>query len=156
MTSASPETRKEAHGTLSYEWREASLSIGGGVSDEGDYHASVVDVGGQFDFDHKRSSLAWGVSHAVARAAVTLPSTWAGWVDTRIGEQAGIIRGDSTYADGTPRLEIDKTRREWSFDVSMSRVATRPNSSRESTRWPGATPRAAASTGRAPRAATSA
>ncbi len=125
MTSASPETRKEGHGTLSYEWREASLSIGGGVSDEGDYHASVVDVGGQFDFDHKRSSLAWGVSHAVARAAVTLPSTWAGWVDTRIGEQAGIIRGDSTYADGTPRLEIDKTRREWSFDVSMSRVATR-------------------------------
>lgn len=125
LTSASPETRKEGHGTLRYEWRAAALSVGGGVSHEGDYQSSMVDVGGQFDFDHKRSSVAWGVSHAVARAAVTLPATWSGWVDTRIGEQAGIITRGDLYADGTPRLEVDKSRREWSFEVSLTRVATR-------------------------------
>ncbi len=125
MTAASPETRKQGHGELQYAWREAQFKLGGGVSHEADYHASFIDAAGQFEFDHKRSALALAVSHTVARSQVTLPASWLGWVDTRIEEQSGEIHSGALYADGTPRLEIDKTRRDWAFDLSFTRVATR-------------------------------
>ena len=125
MTSASPETRKEGRGTLQYDWREAALKLGGGVSDEADYHAAFVDVGGRLDFDGKRSTLAFAMSHTVARTNVTLPAVWLGWVDTRIEEQQGEIVSGELYADGTPRLEIDQQRRDFAFDLSLTRVATR-------------------------------
>jgi hypothetical protein len=125
MTSASPETRKEGHGQLTHAWRDVSMSVGGGVSDERDYHAGVVDVGGRFDFDRKRSTVAFAIAHSLARAQVTLPSTWLGWVDTRIAEQQGIVTRGEAFADGTPRLEIDKNRRDWNFALSMTRVASR-------------------------------
>jgi len=125
MTSASPETRKEGRGSVRHAWRAATFKLGGGVSDEGDYHARFIDASGEFEFDNRRSTLALAVSHSNASSDVTLPAVWLDWVDTQIGEQQGEIRSGELYADGTPRLEIDKNRRDWAFDVSLARVATR-------------------------------
>lgn len=67
MASASAETRKQGDFSLGYEWDEAALNAGGGVSVEDDYDSSFVNLGGRWDFNQKLTTLSWGVSHSDSR-----------------------------------------------------------------------------------------
>lgn len=125
MTSASPETRREGRAALDRAWADGRAGIGGGVSDEADYHARFVDLHARFDFDQRRSTLTVGVNRAWSWTEVTLPSFWLGWVDSTLGEARGEIRANGAYPDGTPRLEVRRLRQDWGLDLGFSRVATR-------------------------------
>jgi hypothetical protein len=80
MASASPETRQQASGALSYEWNRAELSIGGGLSEEHDYDSHFVNLGGKFDLDRKLTTINWGLSYTWSRIHASLAAnTAADW-----------------------------------------------------------------------------
>ncbi|MBK8814214.1 MAG: DUF3570 domain-containing protein [Methylococcaceae bacterium] len=57
MATASPETRKQGDFKLSYNWDNAALSVGGGISIEDDYDSRFGNIGGRFDFNQKQTTL---------------------------------------------------------------------------------------------------
>jgi hypothetical protein len=66
MSSASAETRRQVDGHLDYAWDRSSLGIGGGVSEEPDYHSGFMNVGGTVDFNQKSTTLGWSTSYTVS------------------------------------------------------------------------------------------
>ncbi len=87
MASASPETRRQVDARLDYGWDRAALGVGGGVSEEPDYHSGFLNVGGSFDFDQKRTTVAWGSSYTVSNINASLDANAAadwgnylGWI----------------------------------------------------------------------------
>lgn len=125
LTAASAETRKEGRAALDHDWANGSVGLGGGVSDEPDYHARFVDLHARLDFDQKRTTVTVGINRAWSRTAVTLPDYWLGWVDSSIGEARGEIRVAGEYPNGSPRLEVRRARHDWGLDLGASRVLTR-------------------------------
>ncbi len=63
VTSASPETRKQADFSLGYEWDEAALDVGGGVSVEPDYDSHFVNANTRWDFNRKLTTVNTGLSY---------------------------------------------------------------------------------------------
>lgn len=63
MGYASPETRKQGDFKLSYEWDEAAVEAGGGISVESDYESRFVNLGGRMDFNQKQTTVNAGVSY---------------------------------------------------------------------------------------------
>ena len=48
MATASPETRKQGDFKLSYDWDNAAVSVGGGISIEDDYDSRFGNIGRTF------------------------------------------------------------------------------------------------------------
>ena len=63
MGYASPETRKQGDFKLSYDWDEAAVSLGGGISTERDYESRFVNLGGRMDFNQKQTTVNLGLSY---------------------------------------------------------------------------------------------
>lgn len=63
MTMASPETRKQGDFQLGYEWDEAAVDFGAGISKENDYESRFVSLGGRLDFNQKLTTLSGGLSY---------------------------------------------------------------------------------------------
>ncbi len=63
MATASPETRKQGDFKLTYEWDEAALSVGGGISLEDDYESRFGNINGRWDLNQKRTTLNLGLSY---------------------------------------------------------------------------------------------
>ncbi len=63
LSSASPETRRQGNFNLAYEWDEAAVNVGGGLSQENDYEARWGNLGGRWDFNQKRTTLNLGLSY---------------------------------------------------------------------------------------------
>lgn len=94
MAAASAETRRQIDGHLNYAWDRAALNVGGGVSEEPDYHSAFMNVGGNFDFNQKSTTLAWGTSYTVSNINASLESNSAadwGAYQTRIRESDGLF-----------------------------------------------------------------
>ena len=67
LSSASPETRKQGDFRLGYEWNEAALDMGGGLSSERDYESRWGSLGGRWDLNQKRTTLNLGLSYTRQR-----------------------------------------------------------------------------------------
>lgn len=63
LSVASPETRKQGDFKLGYEWDEAALDLGGGISSERDYESRFVNLGGKLDFNQKLTTVNLGLSY---------------------------------------------------------------------------------------------
>ncbi|NOU44007.1 MAG: DUF3570 domain-containing protein [Methyloglobulus sp.] len=63
IATASPETRKQGDFKLSYDWDDAAISAGGGISIEDDYESRFGNLGGRWDFNNKRTSVNLGLSY---------------------------------------------------------------------------------------------
>jgi hypothetical protein len=72
MATASPETRKQGDFKLGYDWDNAAVSVGGGISVEDDYESRFGNLGGRWDFDNKRTSLSLGLSYTNSRTNAIL------------------------------------------------------------------------------------
>ncbi len=66
LSLASPETRKQGDFKLGYEWDEAGLDIGGGISLENDYESRFGNIGGYLDFNQKLTRLNWSLSYTAS------------------------------------------------------------------------------------------
>ncbi|CAB1275108.1 DUF3570 domain-containing protein [Candidatus Nitrosacidococcus tergens] len=64
MAEASPETRKQGDFTLSYRWNDdITFNLGGGDSDERDFHSQYFRFGEIWDFNQKHTTFNWNVSY---------------------------------------------------------------------------------------------
>lgn len=63
LAMASPETRKQGDFKLNYEWDNAAVDMGAGLSHERDYESVFGSVGGRLDLNQKRTSVSTGVSY---------------------------------------------------------------------------------------------
>ena len=92
MSSASAETRRQVDGHLDYGWDRASFGVGGGVSEEPDYHSGFMNVGGTFDFNTKRTTLGWGTSYTLSNINAAIDANAAadwGQFENHIRESRG-------------------------------------------------------------------
>jgi len=112
MTSASPETRKQADFKLGYEWNEAALDLGGGVSVEPDYNSSFVNSNGRWDFNQKLTTLNLGLSYTNSSVNAQRDPNASGYVDY-----------SSQSAPGTGLKDpITGERQDWSTHLGLSQV----------------------------------
>ncbi|MEQ1560930.1 MAG: DUF3570 domain-containing protein [Methyloglobulus sp.] len=72
LSYASPETRKQGDFNLTWEWDNAALDVGGGISVENDYESRFGNIGGRFDFNQKQTTFNWGVSYTNSETTATL------------------------------------------------------------------------------------
>jgi hypothetical protein len=117
MSYASPETRKQGDFKLSYEWYEAALELGGGISLERDYESRFVNLGGRMDFNQKLTTLNLGLSYTNSTIDAVLDSvgdayfTWGeqhkNLIDYNIKSQLNTLRGN---------------RQDWSAHLGLSQV----------------------------------
>ncbi len=63
LSTASPETRKQGDFKLGYEWDEAALYAGGGISVENDYESRFGNINGRWDLNQKLTTLNLGLSY---------------------------------------------------------------------------------------------
>jgi hypothetical protein len=63
MAYASPEIRRQGDARLGYEWDEAALDGGVGVSIENDFDVWFANLGGRMDFNQKRTTVTLGTTY---------------------------------------------------------------------------------------------
>ncbi|NOQ14379.1 MAG: DUF3570 domain-containing protein, partial [Methyloprofundus sp.] len=63
LSSASPETRRQADFNLAYEWDTASINVGAGLSIENDYESYYGSVGGEWNINQGLTTLKSGLSY---------------------------------------------------------------------------------------------
>ncbi|MGR8934212.1 MAG: DUF3570 domain-containing protein [Gammaproteobacteria bacterium] len=81
MTMASPETRKQGNFKLGYEWDEAALDVGGGVSVEDDYNSYFLNSEARWDFNRKLTSLNAGLSYTDSLIRALRDPQYSGYID---------------------------------------------------------------------------
>ncbi|AEG01092.1 DUF3570 domain-containing protein [Methylomonas methanica] len=97
LTMASPETRKQGDFKLSYEWDEAAVDLGGGLSVENDYESRFVNWGGRLDFNNKLTTLNFSQSYTNSTVSALLDHDSLPYLGS-IGYQLN-GKGDSGYIE---------------------------------------------------------
>jgi Protein of unknown function (DUF3570) len=87
---ASPETRKQGDFRISYEWDEATVDVGGGISVENDYESRYFNLGGRMDFNQKQTTVNLGVSYTNSDTSATLDPDGLQFFDTSKYNNSGI------------------------------------------------------------------
>ena len=82
MSVASPEVRKEGSFNLTYEWDEATVSAGGGLSIENDYESRFANLGMTFDFNQKTTTVSGGLSYANSSTSALLNHDAQNYINT--------------------------------------------------------------------------
>lgn len=72
LAMASPETRKQGDFKVSYEFDEAELNAGAGISDEKDYQSIFGNLGTRLDFNQKRTVMDLGLSYTSSETKAIL------------------------------------------------------------------------------------
>lgn len=109
MSSASPETRKQGNAHLTYQWDEASASLGGGVSSERDYNSHFINANASMDFNQKLTTVNAGMS----------------FTDSDINSER--VPGTEGYVDYSAKIDpmsgrIVANRKDWSGHWGVSQV----------------------------------
>ncbi len=118
MGFASPETRKQGDFKLSYDWDEAAIEAGGGISVERDYESRFVNLGGRMDFNQKLTTVNAGVSYTNSTInAIPDPTGYARW-----GEQhANLISTDPLTKVNT----LHANREDWAAQLGLTQVVNK-------------------------------
>ncbi|MDO9104080.1 MAG: DUF3570 domain-containing protein [Methylovulum sp.] len=90
LSYASPETRKQGDFKLGYEWDEAVLDAGGGISIENDYESRFGNLGGRLDFNQKQTTVNWGLSYTNSDTFATLDPDALPFIDTSLYDNSSL------------------------------------------------------------------
>lgn len=112
VASASPETRKQGDFKLGYEWDEAALDVGGGVSVERDYNSRFVNMNGRWDLNQKLTTLNLGLSYTASDIAAIMPPAYEDYID-KSAYQIKSKNGEETLRD---------ERQDWTAHFGLSQV----------------------------------
>lgn len=114
LSSASPETRKQGDFKLGYEWDEAALDIGGGLSVENDYESRFGNINSRWDFNQKLTSLNVGLSYTNSDTSAILDHDSSPYITKTafLGqiEQAGVLK------------IMHGNRQDWASTLSLTQV----------------------------------
>lgn len=124
LSTASPETRKQGDFKLGYEWDEAALDIGGGISTERDYESRFGSVSGRLDFNQKLTSLNLGLSYTNSDTNAILDHDATPYIyDT----SSGLRAYNSTSTNSQIELEggnrvLTGNRQDWATTLGLTQV----------------------------------
>jgi hypothetical protein len=132
LSSASPETRKQGDFKLSYEWDEAAVDVGGGISTENDYESRFVNLGGRMDFNQKRTTANLGLSYTNSDTFAkidpdTIPFMDVTGYESEIGEPYTYEDGGVIYeAIGVKQGAILRgNRQDWGTQLGLTQVLSK-------------------------------
>ena len=108
MTSASPETRKQADLRFSHDWVNASANLGGGISSEPDYQSYFLNGGFKKDFNQKLTSLSGGLGYTGSDINAVKMASAQGYIDY------GPYTGKNS--------NVASTRQDWTANIGLSQV----------------------------------
>lgn len=122
IASASPETRQQGDFRLSHEWDEAAVTLGGGVSEEPDYHSAFASLGGRWDLNQKLTTLNLGLSYTNSDITAKLDPNVSPYYDYSAYES----RIDAVPGpDGTVARTLQGVRQDWATHFSVTQVLTK-------------------------------
>ncbi len=118
LSVASPETRKQGDFKLGYDWDNAALDIGGGISVEDDYESRFGSINSRFDFNQKQTSLNLGLSYTNSDTSAIS--------DHDLGPYAEITRAYSqrhlSTALSTNAALIQGNREDWAVNLGLTQI----------------------------------
>ncbi len=122
LASASPETRQQGIFSLGYEWDEAALDMGGGLSEEPDYHSAFFNVDGRWDLNQKRTTLNLGLSYTHSDIEAGLDPDASAYFDaSAFRRQIDTVESTS----GPPIQTLRGVRQDWATRFSLAQVLTK-------------------------------
>ncbi|MGR9053814.1 MAG: DUF3570 domain-containing protein, partial [Gammaproteobacteria bacterium] len=117
LASASPETRKQGDFKLSYEWDEATLDVGGGVSVENDYESRFGNIGGSFDFNQKSTTLKWSASYTDSDTSAILDHDAAPYITkTAFADQIEVREGSEI---------LHGNKQDWAAQLGLTQILSK-------------------------------
>ncbi|MEQ1546610.1 DUF3570 domain-containing protein, partial [Methyloglobulus sp.] len=116
LSYASPETRKQGDFKLSYEWDEAALDIGGGISTERDYESRFVNLGGRMDFNQKQTTINLGGSYTNSAISAVLEPNGDDWFNSLA------YKGQIDHNNTTDLNTLQGNREDWSSHLGLTQV----------------------------------
>jgi len=119
MVMASPETRKQGDFNLAYEFDNASINVGGGISVENDYESRFVNWGGQIDFNNKLTTLSFNQSYTNSTTSAVFDHDAFGYIQT-YGYRDQIVNTQSDVLGDTNTIYGD--REDWSTGLGFTQV----------------------------------
>jgi hypothetical protein len=125
MAMASPETRKQGDFSISYEWDDAAVSVGGGISSEHDYESRFYNLGGRLDFNRKLTSLDYGLSYTNSTTSAFVDHHADSYfIQTDRLSSADIDQyGFSlTHDDYAATRKITGRRQDWGFNLGLTQI----------------------------------
>jgi hypothetical protein len=117
MTSASPETRRQANFGLSHEWNEAAINVTGGFSRERDYKSSFGSIGGRLDFNQKLTSVKFGGGYTHSEIGAILDHDSFPYITSSAYSQQIVKRGGSDILQGS--------RQDWVTNIGLTQVLSK-------------------------------
>ena len=128
LAMASPETRKQGDFKFAYEWDEATLDIGGGISVENDYTSGFGNALARMDFNQKQTSAILGLSFTNSDINATLDHDATPYIyetsgglktynQTHSGSQIDIVGGSLVN-----HKILRATRQDWASNLSLTQV----------------------------------
>lgn len=114
MTSASPETRRQATFGLSHEWNEAAINVAGGFSRERDYKSSFGNIGGRLDFNQKLTSVKFNGGYTHSEIGAILDHDSSPYITKTAYAQQIVNRGGSEI--------LRDNRQDWVANAGMTHV----------------------------------
>ena len=119
LASASPETRKQGDFKLSYEWDEAALSVGGGISLEDDYESRFGNIGGRWDLNQKRTTLNLDLSYTNSDTHAVLDHDAYSYIDST----AYRLNGQLETLKNQPKSNIlSGNRQDWATHFGLTQI----------------------------------
>ncbi|MEQ1485494.1 DUF3570 domain-containing protein [Methyloglobulus sp.] len=120
LAAASPETRKQGDFKLSYEWDEAALEVGGGISIENDFESRFASLGGRMDFNGKQTTANANISYTDSDITVTLDPESFPFIDRENYNDKIDLSYDSKSKPIGGQL-LDK-RQDWSAQLGLTQI----------------------------------
>ncbi|MCX7102845.1 MAG: DUF3570 domain-containing protein, partial [Methylobacter sp.] len=119
LVSASPEVRNQGDVKLAYEWDQASLSVGGGVSTERDYESRFGNIGGLWSFNQKRTTMNLGSSYTNSDTHAVLPHDSFSYIHSDAYQLNGQVKVDEARSNA---LLLSGNRQDWGATLGLSQV----------------------------------
>jgi hypothetical protein len=117
MSSASPETRRQANFGLSHERNESAVNVGGGFSRERDYQSSFGNMGARLDFNQKLTSVKFGGGYTHSQVGAILDGDSSPYITKTAYTQQIVNRGGSEILRGN--------RQDWIANVGLTQVLSK-------------------------------
>lgn len=123
LSFASPETRKQGDFKLSYDWDNAAVDMGGGISIENDYESRFGNLAGRWDFNQKLTSVSAGVSYTNSHTHAMVDHDAEPYFFTKgklnpYQNETHLIPG----ANGTSNRVIDGNREDWATHLGLTQI----------------------------------
>lgn len=123
LAAASPETRKQGDFNLRYQWDEAEVSAGGGVSLENDYESRFGNLGLRKDFNQKQTSVILGLSYTNSDTTVGLGQLDLKFIDSShyIRQMDHIVYGNDNHTLAKSAV-LHGNRQDWGATLGLTQI----------------------------------